>query len=99
MPSRSHSRTDAARENFQRREKFLAEIILAAADTGECRRRTNHRAFADLRAVIGFDAPDRGDEVAIDTIRLLDRVEGGAVLGENRPPVLNAILVHQEVEI
>src|SRR5262249_37580358 len=60
----------AARENLQRREKFLAEIILAAADTGECRRRTDHRALADLRAVIGFDAPNRSDEVAVDTITL-----------------------------
>src|SRR5262249_57485743 len=57
----------AARENLQRGEKFLAEIILAAADTGECRRRTDHRALAYLRAVIGFDAPDRRDEVAGDT--------------------------------
>ena len=65
----------AASENFQRREKLVAEIILAAADAGERRGRADHRAFADLGAVVGFDAPDGGDEMAVDAIGLLDRVE------------------------
>ena len=89
----------AARQNFQRREKFVAEIVLTATDTGQRGGRTDHRALADLRAIIGFNAPDGGDEVAIDAIRLLDRVEGGAVLSENRPAILDAVFVHQNVEV
>jgi hypothetical protein len=37
--------------------------------------------------------------VAVDAVGLLDRVEGRAVLGENRAPVLDAVVVHQNVEI
>jgi hypothetical protein len=46
----------AAREDLQRGEQLLAEIILATADAGERGGRTDDRALADLRAVIGFDA-------------------------------------------
>src|SRR5206468_12594365 len=36
-----------AREDFQRGKKLLAEIIAAAPDTGERRRRADDRAVAD----------------------------------------------------
>ena len=36
----------AAMENFQRGEKFVAEIILPAADAGERRGRADHRPVA-----------------------------------------------------
>ena len=89
----------AARENFQCGQKLLAKIILATTEAGQRGGRTDHRALADLRPVIGLHAPDGGDEVAIDAIGFLDRIEGGAVLGENCPAVLDAILVHQDIEI
>ncbi len=89
----------AARENFQCREKFVAEIVLPSSDTGKRRRRTDDRAFTDLRSVIGFHAPDGGDEVAIDSVRLLNRIERGAVFGENGLAVLDPVLIHQDVEI
>ena len=87
----------AARENFQCGKKFLAKIILTTADTGQRRGRTDHRTLADLRPVIGLHAPDGGDEVAVDAISLLDRIEGGAVFRENCPAVLDTILVHQDI--
>ena len=89
----------AARQDLQRREKLLAEIILAAADAGERRRRADHRAVADLDAVIGFDAPDGGDEMAVDAIGLLDRVEDLAMLREHRAAILDARVVDQDIEI
>ena len=52
----------AAMEDFQRGEEFVPEIVLAPADTGERRGRTQHRALADHGAVIRLDAPDRRDE-------------------------------------
>src|SRR5262249_47651608 len=61
----------AARENLQRGEKFLAEIILVAADKGESRRRTDHRALADMRAGIGFEASNSSAQVATDHMWLI----------------------------
>src|SRR5205807_5232741 len=85
----------AAREDFQRGKKLLAEEVAPATDAGERCRRTDHRAAADLRAVVGLDAPDGGDDVAVDPVGLLDRVEDGAIAGENRAAILDAILVHE----
>ena len=89
----------AAIEQFEDREEFVAEIILAAADAGERRGRADHRAIADERAVVGFDAPDRRDDVAVDPVLLLDRVEDRLVLRENGAAVRDAIVVHQDVEV
>jgi hypothetical protein len=86
-------------EDFERRQKFLPEIVLPAADAGERRGGADHRALAGLRAVIGLYPPDGGDDVAIDPIRLLDRVEDGTVLGQDRAAVLDAILAHQQIQI
>ena len=89
----------AARQDFERRKKFLAEIVLPAADTGQRRGRADHRPLADLGAVIGFDAPDRGDHVTVDAVGVLNRIEGGAVPGEHRAPVGDARVTDQDVEI
>src|SRR5262249_47774753 len=88
-----------AREDLERGEKLLAEIILAAADAGERRRPTDHRAVADLIAVVRFHAPDRDDKVTVDAISLLDRIEGRAMSCQDGAAVLDAILIHQNIEI
>src|SRR5262245_52332850 len=75
------------------------KIVLPAPDTGKRRRRTDDRALADLRSIIGFHAPDGGDEVAIDSVSLFNGIERAAVFGENRLAILHAILIHQDVEI
>ena len=89
----------AAREDFQRRKKLFAEIILPAADAGERRGRADHRALADLRAVVGLDAPDGGNDVPIDAVGLLDRGERCTMLRQDCAAVLDAGVVDQDVEI
>ena len=37
--------------------------------------------------------------MAIDSVRLLNRIERGAVFGENGLAVLDPVLIHQDVEI
>ena len=52
-----------------------------------------------MRAVVGLHAPDRGDDVAVDPVGLLHRVEDRAVLREDGAAVRDALLADQEVEI
>ena len=89
----------AALQDFQRRQKFLAEIIAAAADASERRGRADDGAGAAERAVIRFDAPDRRDDGAVDAVGPLDSGEGRRILGEQFAPARDAIVVHQNVEI
>ena len=89
----------AAMQDFQRGEKLVAEIGLAAADAGERRGRAQHRPVAAERAVVRLDAPDRGDDVAVDAVLLLDLVEDGLVLGEDLAAAGDARVAHQDVEI
>ena len=92
-------RNVAALQDFQRRQKLFAEIIAAAADAGERRGRAQHRAVAAHGAVIRFDAPDRGDDVAIDAISALGRGENRSVLRQQLAPARDAIVADQEIEI
>ena len=89
----------AALEDFQRGQKLLAEIILPAADAGERRGRADHRTLAAERAVIGLDAPDRGDDMAVDAVGSFHRIEGRAIFFQQRAALRDALVVHQEVEI
>ncbi len=89
----------AALQDFQRRQKLLAEIIAAAADASERRGRPDHGTRAAERAVIGFDAPDRGDDGRVDAIAALHGGEGRRVLREQRAAVRDTVVAHQEVEI
>ena len=89
----------AAMQDFQRREKLVAEIGLPPADAGERRGRADHRAVAAERAVVRLHAPDRGDDVAVDAVGLLDLVEDRLVLASSSRPVCDARVVHQDVEI
>ena len=89
----------AARHNIERGEKLLAEIIAAAADAGERRRRAQHGTVAAFGAVIQFDAPDRRDDVMVDAIRTLDRGEYGSVLRQQFAAAGNALVADQRVEI
>ena len=89
----------AALENFQRGQEFLAEIILPAADAGERRGGADHRTFAAKRAVIGFDAPDRGDGIAVDAVGPLHRVKSAAIFFKQRAALLDALVRHQDIEI
>jgi hypothetical protein len=98
-PLRWSGRTSPRARDFQRREKLLAEIILAPADAGQLRGRTDHRAVADHRAVVGLHAPDRGDDGAVDPVGLLDCVERRAVLRQDGAAVGDALLADEEVEI
>ena len=55
--------------------------------------------LADHRAVVRLDAPDRGDEVTIDAVGLLDLIEGRLMLRKDRAAVRDAVVVDQDVEI
>src|SRR5205085_7552541 len=55
-------------ENFERGQKFFAEIALPPADAGKRRGRLHHWALSTLCTEIGFDPPDRGENVAIDPV-------------------------------
>ena len=89
----------AAREDFQRREKFLTEVIAAAADAGERRGRAQHCAVAALGAVVRFHAPDGGDNVPIDAVGALHRREHRSILRQQLAPARDALIAHQEIEI
>jgi hypothetical protein len=89
----------AAIEDFERREKLVAEIGLAAADTGQGRGRLQHAAIADLGRIVALDAPDRRDRVAVDAVGLLRGVELRLVLGEDLLALGEAVVVHQDIEI
>ena len=52
-----------------------------------------------MRAVVGLHAPDRGDDIAVDAVGFLDRVERRAVLRQDRAAVGDALLADEEVEI
>lgn len=67
----------AAMQDFQRDQEFIAEISLTAADTGERRHRAQHRPVAGERAVVGFDAPDRREDVPVDAVSVLDPIKTG----------------------
>ena len=65
----------------------------------ERRGRTDHRAVADRRAVVRFDAPDRRNDVAVDAIGSLHRIEMRAVFGENATTVGDARVGDEDIEI
>ena len=73
----------AAMQDLESDEEFVLEIFLAAADAGERRGRLQHAAIAHLRRVVRLDAPDGSNNVAVDAIGLLDRIELRLVLGED----------------
>src|SRR6185503_14234879 len=70
----------AAMQDLERREEFIAEIGLTTADAGQRRGRAKHRPVAAEGAVVRLDAPDRGDDIAVDAVLLLDLVENSLVL-------------------
>src|SRR4029078_2892342 len=84
-------------QDFQRRQKLIAEIGLARADAGESRGRAQHGTVAAERAVIRLDAPDRGDDVTVDAVGLLDLVEDRLVAGKQFAAGGDARLAHQDV--
>ncbi len=89
----------AARDDLERGEKLVAEVLLPAADAGERGGGADHRAVADLRAVVRFDAPDRRDDMAVDAVGSLHGIERRAVLGQDHAAVGNARVGDQDVEI
>ena len=58
-----------------------------------------HAAVAHLRRIVGFDAPDRRDDVAVDAVGFLHRVELRLVFGEDLAALGEAVVVHEDVEI
>jgi hypothetical protein len=94
------SRCDvAARDDLDRREKLAAEKLLPAADTRERRGRADHIAIAFIGAEIRFDAPDRSDDIRIDTVSLLDPLKGRAVLREHLAALIDTALHDKLVDI
>src|SRR5207342_3826703 len=69
-----------ALEYLQRRQKFFAEIILAAANAGKRCCGPQDGALTPERAVVGLDAPYCGDGIAIDSVCPLHRVKDTAIL-------------------
>ena len=89
----------AAMQDFQRDQKLVLEVFLPAADAGQRRGGIQHAAIAHLRRVVGLDAPDRGDDVAVDAVGFFHRVELRLVLGEDLAALGEAVVVHEDVEI
>ena len=89
----------AALQDLQRRQELLAEIVAAAADAGERRRRAEHGALAAHGAVVQFDAPDRRDDVAVDAIGALGGGEYRRVLRQELAAAGDALVADQRVEI
>jgi hypothetical protein len=54
---------------------------------------------AAVPSVVAFDAPDRGDHVAVDPIVLFGRAQQGVVLGHHGAAIRDPALVDQEAEI
>ena len=86
-------------QDFQRREEFVPEIFLAAADAGQGRGGLQDAAIAHLGRVVRFDAPDRRDSVAVDAVGPFHRVELRLVFGKDFAALGEAVVVHQNVEI
>ena len=89
----------AALQDVERGEELLAEIVAAAADAGERRRRAENGALAAHGAVIRFDAPDRRDNVAVDAIGALGGGEYRRVLRQEFAAAGDALVADQRVEI
>ena len=89
----------AALEYLQCRQEFLAEITLPAPNACERRGRTEYRAFADERAVVGFNAPDGREDVAIDTEGPLNGVKRAAIFFKQRAALLDAVVRDEDVQI
>ena len=89
----------AAIEDFQRGQELVAEIGLPAADAGQRRGGIQHVAIAHLGRVVGFDAPDRRDDVAVDPERFFGGVELRLVLRQDLAALGEPVVVHQDVEI
>ena len=96
QPVRRHI---AAIDDIQRGEEFVAEISLAPADAGERGGRAQHRPVAANGAVIGFDAPDSGDDEAVDAIGPLNRIECSAVFFQNGATFGDTGLVDQNIQV
>ena len=89
----------AALQDFQRRQKLLAEEIAAAADAGKRRGRADHRPIAAERAVVRFDAPDRRKNGAVDAVGAFDGGEGRRILRQQGAALRDAVVADEEVEI
>ena len=86
-------------DDLERGQEFLAEIVLSAADTGKRRGRAHDRALADLGAIIRLHPPDGGDDVPIDPIGFLDRIENRPMARQDGAAILDAIIAHQKIQI
>src|SRR5262249_17416458 len=89
----------AARHYFQGREKLFAEKILAASNAGKGGGRADDRALADLLAEIGLHPPDGGDEMAVDAIGFLPRIERRFIALQDHAAVRDALVADEEVEV
>src|SRR5262249_53655789 len=89
----------AAVEDFHRRKEFIAKERLTAADASKRRSGAQHRAIADHVTVTRLDAPNRSDDMAIDTVGLLNLCKCCGMTGENRLPHSHALVARQPVEI
>jgi hypothetical protein len=86
-------------QDLQRGEKLVLEIGLPPPDTGERRGGADHRPLAGDGAVFRLDAPDRRDDVAVDPIGALDRLERGRMLLQQFAPACDALVGDQEIDI
>ena len=57
-------------------EQLVAEIGMAVADKAKRRQRAEHVPMVLLGAEVGFDAPERDQDPALDAEFLFHRVEG-----------------------
>src|SRR5665647_2991154 len=66
----------AVLHDTHRNDQFVAKIGMAVAHIAERRERAEHIPFISCRAVVGFHAPEREQNRALDAELLFDRVEG-----------------------
>ena len=86
-------------EKLDGRKKLFLEERLPPPDTRQRRRRSQHWTVAALRTVVAFDAPDRGEDVAVDAIAALGLVEYLFVLRQQLASACDARVGYQRVEI
>ena len=77
-PGRDHAaaREAAVLHDLHGDQQFVAEVGVAVADEGERGQRAEHVPAVALGAVVGLDAPERGEGEAVDAELLFHLAEG-----------------------
>src|SRR5579872_877012 len=86
-------------DDLQSGDQLAAKVAGALAVAAERRQRLDQRARAHRLAIIGFDAPDRGDDRARNAVALLRQSEGAGVFAQAVLAVGDPLVVDEAGEI